>query len=157
MGVALLSVSADVLRSFHEPLNLGPDSSVNLVRHDGWIIMRDPPARSAECIGTSPFWRRHDERGRRWPRRGSTALRIVGYRNLTDLGIVVNDMSRDRSFVPCGRRSGSSAHCSLPFALVLFLGSLWTRGCCGAVLAQRTLAAAVAHNRPVPRDPPREE
>jgi two-component sensor histidine kinase len=151
-GVALLSVSADILRGFHEPLNLGQDSSVNLVRHDGWIIGRDPPLPEARNVSeTSPFWPdvMTSETGTYTATSQLDGItRIVGYRNLTDLGIVVfATVSQDTIIRTLWTSIWIVSALLVPFALVLFLGSLWTaRLLRRSALTQRTLAAAVAHN-----------
>ncbi|MEO7223854.1 MAG: histidine kinase dimerization/phosphoacceptor domain -containing protein, partial [Devosia sp.] len=151
-GAALLSVSADVLRQFREPLNLGVDSSVNIVRHDGWIIGRDPPLSDARNLAeTSPFWPEviANPSGTYTVTSQLDGLtRIVGYRNLTDLGLIVSaTVSQDTVFRGLWTSIWIVTALLVPFALVLFVGSLWTaRLLRRSAKTQHTLAAAVAHN-----------
>jgi two-component sensor histidine kinase len=151
-GAALLSISADVLRQFHEPLNLGPDSSVNIVRSDGWMISRDPPLAGKRNIAeTSPFWPEvsTSETGTYTATSQVDGVtRVVGYRNLTDLGLVVYaTISQDTIVRNLWTSIWIVSALLVPFALVLFAGSLWTaRLLRRSASTQRTLAKAVEHN-----------
>jgi two-component sensor histidine kinase len=55
-GVALMVIYADLMADFWRPLDLGPDSSVALLRDDGWIVARYPiPRESADLSRTVLF------------------------------------------------------------------------------------------------------
>jgi two-component sensor histidine kinase len=151
-GAALLSVPADVLRWFREPLNLGTDSSVNIVRSDGWIIGRDPPLAEARNVAeSSPYW--HDVMSNETGTYTATSqldgvTRLVGYRNLSDLGLVVfATVSQDTVMRGLWTSIWIVSGLLVPFAIVLFVGSLWTaRLLRRSASTQRTLARAVEHN-----------
>jgi two-component sensor histidine kinase len=151
-GAALLSVPADVLRRFREPLNLGEESSINLARKDGWIIGRDPPLAEARNISeTSPYWAdvsASDSGTYTATSQLDGVTRIVGYRNLRDRGIAVfATVSQDTVIRNLWTSIWIVTALLVPFALVLFVGSLWTASLLRrSARTQRTLAAAVEHN-----------
>jgi two-component system, sensor histidine kinase PdtaS len=151
-GAALLAVSADVLRQFREPLKLGADSSVNLVRSDGWIVGRDPPLAEARNVSeSSPFWPEVSvsETGTYTATSQLDGItRIVGYRSLKELGLVVfATVAQDTIMRGLWTSIWIVTALLVPFAIVLLLGSLWTaRLLRRSARTQRTLAAAVAHN-----------
>ncbi len=43
LGAAIIGVPTDLMSEFWGRLNLGPASSVSLVRDDGWLVARHPP------------------------------------------------------------------------------------------------------------------
>ena len=151
-GVALISLSSDVLASFIAPLNLGPDSTLTVIRSDGWLVARAPPLPEAINVAeTSPYWDevKSSETGSyvaTSPRDGIT--RIVGFRHLPKPSLIVYaTISQDALYRNLWTSIWIVMGLLVPIALALLGGSLWTAHLLRrSGQTQRTLQAAVAHN-----------
>jgi two-component sensor histidine kinase len=151
-GVALISLSSDVLASFIAPLNLGQDSTLTVVRSDGWLVARSPHLPEAINVAeASPYWNevKSNEAGSyvaTSPRDGIT--RIVGYRHLPKPGLIVYaTISQDALYRNLWTSIWIVSGLLVPIALALLGGSLWTAHLLRrSAQTQRTLQAALAHN-----------
>jgi two-component sensor histidine kinase len=151
-GVAVLAISDRVLEAFWGKQDLGPDSTISVVREDGWVIARYPPLRQAMNLGTLPVFKTLSagEAGtyvsERSPADGVS--RVVAFRHVPELNfIAIASVSRDAVLDNFWYAVRVVLLLMAPIAIALVLGSLWTaRLLRQSLRAGRSLAAAVAHN-----------
>jgi two-component sensor histidine kinase len=56
-GVALLVISGDLLQTLWAPQQLGPDSTISIMRDDGWIVARYPALAEPMTLGALPVFK----------------------------------------------------------------------------------------------------
>ena len=152
-GFAVLALPAGALDSFAAPLALTADSTISLIRDDGMIIARHPPlAQPMDMATASEHWAQIADSDAGTYDSGASPAEgvggIVGYRHVPRYGVIATgSVARDAALAPLWGAIGTVLWLLVPFALALFGGSLLTaRLLRQSARAQRTLAAAVAHN-----------
>jgi two-component system, sensor histidine kinase PdtaS len=126
-GVVTAYLSADVLSNTWSNLALGPESTVGLIRADGWLVTRYPvPQQTVDLSGAQLF-----DNVRQAPQGVFVSAaspvdgvaRRVAYRTLPDLGlIVVASISRTSATDALWSRIGSAAIIAGPiFIAMLFM------------------------------------
>jgi two-component sensor histidine kinase len=90
-GIVTLTISGDALNDMWAPQKLGPDSTVSLIRLDGWLVARHPALAKPINLSTSPpFAAQSGDTGayisERSPADG--VARVVAYHKLPQLGVV---------------------------------------------------------------------
>ena len=131
LGVAVIYVPADLLAQFWQSMDLGPGSTVGLLRDDGWLVARFPvPERTLNLAGYALFTEhlpKASEGSYETPASPADGRpRIVGYRRVeglplvTVIGIPTSVLTEDlRS------RLGEIALMAAFFGGALLLVSLW--------------------------------
>ncbi len=150
-GVALLSMPASILERFWAPQKLGQDSTVNVHLENGDMVGRYPALAAPANAGNSPNWPLIAANGSGTYSTVSPidhVTRIVGFRHIDDLGIVVfATVSQDAAMAGLWTSIIIVTWLLVPFALALVAGSLITAGLLRrSARTQASLAAAVAHN-----------
>jgi two-component sensor histidine kinase len=152
-GVAVLAIPAVALDTFWDAQAMLPESTISIIRDDGFLIARSPALPETMNVAeTSPFWQdvvEHDsgtyDSGRS-PADGIS--RIVGFTHLRDLhAIAIGSVSKDTVVAGLWTAIITVLWLMGPIAIALFGGSLLTaRLLRQSAQTQRTLSAAVAHN-----------
>ena len=151
-GVATLTISADVFKDFWTPQKLGADSTVNIIRQDGWLIGRYPPLPQALNLSTSaPFTTQASATSGTYVSENSPAdgiARVVAFHRLPQLGVVaLASVGRDAAYAGLWSAITTVLWLMVPIALALFVGSIVTARILNrSARTQASLAAAVAHN-----------
>jgi len=151
-GVAVVAFPGDLLRMFWEPQKLGTDSNVNIHRDDGWMVGRYPPlAEPIDATKVSSSWAMisSTENGSYVARSPLDGVqRIVGFRHIRDLGLVVfATISLDAVLANLWNSIFIVSALLAPIALALFFGALLTAKLLrDSAKTQARLAAAVAQN-----------
>jgi two-component sensor histidine kinase len=151
-GVAVMAISDRVLESFWQKQDLGPDSTISLVRDDGWVIARYPPLEEPLDLGTLPVFETLSagEAGtyvsERSPADGVS--RVVAFRHVPEVGLIaIASVSRDAVLENLWYAVRVILLLMAPIALALLLGALWTaRLLRQSAQSRRNLEAALAHN-----------
>jgi two-component sensor histidine kinase len=151
--VALLVVSADVMKDLWGPLQLGAASTVGLLTDDGWVVARYPALKETVDSSQAPPFAalKSSERGTyrsdRSPADG--VARVVGFKRSADFHVVVvASISQDAVFGPIWTSIATVLWLLVPIAIALLIGSLAT----AAILwrserTQASLADALEHNQ----------
>jgi two-component sensor histidine kinase len=91
-GVATVMIRAEVLVRFAAAQNLGPESTISIVRSDGWVIARSPAlATPLDLSGTPAFARLTSAAAGTYDSASSPAdgvARMVAFRHVDDLGYI---------------------------------------------------------------------
>lgn len=151
IGVATLSFDAALLTNLWQPLELGPMSSVSLVRKDGWIVARYPALPETMDLSTTPAYATLNAAPSGSYQAFSAAdgvARIVGFQHLPDMQLIVlAAVSQEAVFSQLWSSIVIVLWLIGPIAAALFVGALITaRVLRRSELTQRRLSAAVAHN-----------
>ncbi len=154
LGAAIIVIPAEMMSTFWLALDLGPDSSVGLIRADGWLVARYPvPDTTVDLSGYRLFTQdlaRADEglyHAERSPLDG--VARIVAFRRVEGLPlVVVAGVSKDEAVAVFWNRAGLLLVAAGPIALALLLCALWVARLLRADQRSRlSLARALAENR----------
>ena len=152
-GVAVLAIPATALTDFWDSQGLTDDSTISIIRNDGFIVARHPALpETMNMAETSPFWAdvAANESGTydsgRSPADGKS--RIVGYQHVPGTDVIAfGSIAREEVIDSLWRAIMTVLWLLVPIALALFGGSLLTaRLLRHSARTQRTLSAAVAHN-----------
>lgn len=151
-GVALLTISVDVLQRFWEPLNLGKESTISLIRDDGWLIARYPALPETMQLNTAaPFTSLAGQdvgayESARSPVDG--IARVVAFSRIPQVGtLALASISQDAVLAGLWSAIATVLWLMGPIGIALFVGSLLTaRLLRQSARTQASLAAAVAHN-----------
>jgi two-component system, sensor histidine kinase PdtaS len=154
LGAAVIIVPAHFLVEFWATLNLGPDSTVALIRDDGWLLARHPVPDetldlSADVLFTDqlPQGPAGSYRSVRSPADG--ADRVVGYYVVPRLPLIaIAGISTDSVMDRFWAQVGSAAAVAAPITLALLAISLWVVSLLRRDERQRLeLAQALEQNR----------
>jgi two-component sensor histidine kinase len=157
-GVAVLTVAGDVLKELWEPQKLGAESTVSILRSDGWIVARYPAIPQALNSGQSPpFTTLKDaETGTYISDRSPVdrVARVVGFHRLPSLGVVaIASVSRDAAVAGLWTAIITVLWLMGPIAIGLLVFALITaRMLRTSERTQAKLAAAVEHNQTLFRE-----
>jgi two-component sensor histidine kinase len=152
IGVAVLAIDATLLRSLWEPLDLGPDSTVSLVRDDGWVVSRYPALNEAVDLSKSSAFSTltASEKGTYVSSASPVdgVARIVAYRGAPRFHfIAIASISQHVAFASLWTAIITVLVLLGPIALALLVGAVWTaRLLRESARTQANLAAALAHN-----------
>lgn len=58
-GVVVATIPVDRISSFHQALSLGPQSSIGIIRDDGWLVAHHPQPDATMNVGKSPLFTEH--------------------------------------------------------------------------------------------------
>jgi two-component sensor histidine kinase len=151
-GIAMLAAGEDLLAGFAEPMKLGTDAAISLLRSDGWLVARYPALKEPINVGTSPNLQMMNETESgsylSGPSQVDGISRIVGYRHVADRDfIAIASLSIDAVLGPLWYSVWVVTFLIAPIALALLAGSLLTaRLLRQTVQTSRHLKAALEHN-----------
>ena len=151
-GVVTARIDGSLVEALWTPQNLGPDSTVALVRDDGKLIARHPALPDGLDLGPLPvFQRLTATRNGSYESEASPAdgvARVVAFRQVPGLHfIALASVSRDAVIAGLFAAIYTVLWLLGPIALALLAGSLWTAHLLRkSARIQHNLAAAVAHN-----------
>jgi two-component system, sensor histidine kinase PdtaS len=154
LGAAVIIVPAFFLWEFWATLNLGRDSTVGLIRDDGWLVARHPvPEETADLSDHVLFTEQLPQgpagsfRTQRSPADGVD--RVVGYYVVPGLPLIaIAGISTDSVMDRFWAQVGSAAAVAAPITLALLAISLWVVSLLRRDERQRLeLAAALEQNR----------
>jgi two-component sensor histidine kinase len=150
-GVAVLSMPASILETVWATQGLGKDSTLNVHLDDGEMVGRYPPLETPANASNSPNWPRiaaSDSGAYVTTSPIDGVMRIVGFKHLPDLGIVVfATVSLDAALAGLWNSIIIVSWLIAPIALALLIGSLITASLLRrSARTQASLAAALASN-----------
>jgi two-component sensor histidine kinase len=91
-GAAVMSISADVLATLWDNLKLGTQSTISLVRTDGWIVARYPPLPQPLDLSSTPIFKtvlEHDSGTYESPVSPADGVaRVVAYKHIPRLNLI---------------------------------------------------------------------
>jgi two-component sensor histidine kinase len=130
-GVAMIAVGAEVLANFWGPLDMGQDSTISLVRSDGWIIARYPSLKQGLNLAKLPvFADLQAGPSGSYLSASSPAdgvARVVSFRHLPTLGIIaIASVSQAATIGALWTAVYTVLLLMLPIAAALIAGSIWT-------------------------------
>ncbi len=134
LGAAIIGVPAELMSEFWGRLNLGPASSVSLIRDDGWLVARHPPPQGPMNLSGHVLFTEHLKRSPSgvYSNQVSPAdgvARVVGYQLVEGLPLVaVAGINRDAVLDRFWSGVGSVAVVAVPIALGLLAGAFWVAG-----------------------------
>ena len=154
VGAVAVVVAIEALSAFWRALDLGDDSSVGLIRADGWLVARHPvPAAAIDLSGYALF----TEYLPRAPAGVYTSpaspadgvSRIVGYARAEGLPLIaVTGVSARVALAPFWRRTSTLALIVVPTVLLFGAAMIWTRRLARRDATTREeMANALAYNR----------
>jgi two-component sensor histidine kinase len=158
VGSLVVFVKARVLEQFAAPQDLGVDSTISIVRDDGWIIARNPPLESPASISGTD--------GHRQIQNAETGAylsdaspidgvsRIVGFKHVPELGyIAIGSISTEAALGPLWYSIWVVSLLLAPIAIAVLVGSLLTAGLLRRTQrARQSLATALEHNEDLFRE-----
>jgi two-component system, sensor histidine kinase PdtaS len=154
LGAALIAVPADLLLEFWVSLRLGRDSSVGLVREDGWLVARYPLPDDTIDLSQYVLFTTYLPAAPAGVYQADVSpadgvSRIVGYYTVPGTPLVtVAGISRDAIVGEFWSRIGRVVALALPIALALLLVSLWVARLLRSDERQRLeLVQAIEQNR----------
>lgn len=157
-GAIVASIDSGLLETLSAPQDLGPGSTVSLVREDGWVIARNPPLAESTNLNTSPAM----ERIRSAPAGSYSSdvspvdgvSRLVGFSQVPDLGYVaIASIATDTALAELWYAIWVVSLLLAPIALAVLFGSLITaRLLRKTQSAQRSLTKALDHNEALFRE-----
>jgi two-component system, sensor histidine kinase PdtaS len=131
LGAAVIYVPADLLAQFWQSMDLGPGSTIGLLRDDGWLVARHPvPEQALNLAGYALFTEYLPKASEGFYEAAASpadgVARVVGYRRveglplITVVGIPVEVLT-DRFW----ERIAGITLVAAPIGLALLLVSLW--------------------------------
>ncbi|MBN9309861.1 histidine kinase dimerization/phosphoacceptor domain -containing protein [Devosia sp.] len=157
-GAVVATLPASILSQFALSQDLGPGSTVSVIRADGWIIAREPPlAKPLNLAGTAAMDSLAVGQAGSYVSPGSPAdgvARVVGFRHVDGLGyIAVASISRATALAGLWYSIWVVSLLLAPVALALLIGSLLTaRVLRRAQASSRSLAEALDRNEQLFRE-----
>lgn len=151
-GVALVAIDEQVMADFWARQNLGPESTVSVLRTDGWVVARYPALTQPLDLSKLPvFQTLSSGPSGTYDSPSSPAdgvARIVGFRHVPSLGLIaLASVSRDAVLGNLWSAVRTVLYLMGPIAVALLAGSFLTaRLLRNSERTRRNLAAAVAHN-----------
>ncbi len=152
-GIAALVIDASLLPTIWRLLDLGEDSTVTLVRDDGWLIARYPALPEALNVSNQPSYQAAMLEGRgtlssdRSPADG--IARVIAFQRLPDLGIIAYAaVSQDAIQAAIWQATGTVLSLMAPIAIALLIGSFFAAGLLrDSQRTQHALEVALARNQ----------
>ncbi len=151
-GVAVAIIGAEVLHRFAEPHNLGPGSTISVIRADGWVIARNPPLSEPMNVSGMPNFTTIEEAGAGSYESAASPVdgvtRIVGFNHVPEFGyIAIASIARETALAGLWNSILIVSLLIAPIAVALLAGSLITaRLLRRSEATGRSLAAALEHN-----------
>jgi two-component system, sensor histidine kinase PdtaS len=131
LGAALSVVPVEVMSTFWETLNLGLDSSVGLIRQDGWLVARHPvPSDALDLSGHELFTKQLPQSPSGHYRSAASPAdaiaRIVGYQAVPGLPLIaVAGVSQEAVLGGFRRNLAIPLSVGIPLLVVLLALSFW--------------------------------
>ena len=154
LGVATIGVPGDLLSRFWTTLDLGPGSTVSLVREDGQLVARYPAPPGPMDLSGHVLFTRHLRQAPSGVYHNPVSpadgvARIVGYHRVQGLPLIaVSGVSRNAILERFRSAIGSVAVVAAPVALALLGSSFWVAGLLRRYERQRVeLDEALERNR----------
>jgi two-component system, sensor histidine kinase PdtaS len=153
VGVAAIGIHASLMAEFWAPLDLGPGSTVSLIRDDGWLVARHPAPEASMDLSDHVLFTEHLPRAptgtysARSPADG--VVRIVGYRRVSGAPLIaIGSVAMDTALSRFRSRMRTAGAVAAPVALALLAVSIWVVALLRREERNRAeLAAALAENR----------
>jgi two-component sensor histidine kinase len=151
-GVVLLAFGGDVLDAFWAAQKLGAESTVSLIRADGWLISRYPALPETMNLSAAiPFTTQADQDTGAYlsPKSPVDGIsRVVAFRRVAALGLIaIASISQDVALAPLWNAIITVLWLLIPIGLALIVGSLITaRILRRSARTQASLAAALENN-----------
>jgi two-component sensor histidine kinase len=131
LGAAVTMVDADLMATFWAPLELGPASTVSIVRGDGWLVSRYPAIKQPLNLGKSDVFVKYlstNPNGTYFsdssPADG--VPRVVGFRHVPGLNLIaIASVSQSSTIGRFWHDVITFLALLAPIALVLLVGSWW--------------------------------
>jgi two-component system, sensor histidine kinase PdtaS len=151
-GVATIAIPVDKLGEFWSSMSLGPDSSVGVIRSDGWLVARYPPLETALDLSKTPLFTTHLPRKPNGFYHNATSpadgvARIVGYWRVEGWPLIatagINKSETLQSFW-AGVRSELAI--GIPVIAMIVASAVWIVWLLRAYSA-RNIALEIAHER----------
>lgn len=151
-GVALLTIGVDVMEAMWTPLQLGKESTIALIRADGWLVARYPALPQTLQLNTAPPFTSlaavdsGSYESARSPADG--IARTVGFKRLGDLGLVaIASVSQDQILAQLWGAIITVLWLLGPIGVALLVGAIYAaRVLRASARTQASLAAALAQN-----------
>jgi two-component sensor histidine kinase len=151
-GVALLVIGGDLLQTLWAPQQLGPNSTISIVRDDGWIVARYPALTTPMTLAPLPVFKTLTGGANGTylspvsPADG--VARVVAFRQVPKFHfIALASVSQDVVLATLWTAIATVLWLMGPFAIALLVGALLTaRLLRESARTQASLAAAVANN-----------
>ncbi|KQW81088.1 hypothetical protein ASC89_04455 [Devosia sp. Root413D1] len=151
-GAVVVFLDGGVLERLAVPQELGKDSTISIVRSDGWVVARNPALiHAADLSGTSGMTTLNSADQGTYESAASPVdgiARLVGFKRVPDLGfIAVASVSKETALAGLWYSIWVVSLLLAPIAVALLVGSLLTaKSMRRTRAAQRSLAAALEHN-----------
>lgn len=159
LGAAIIYVPADLLAQFWRSMDLGPGSTVGLLRDDGWLVARFPVPEQTLNLANYVLFTEHLPKASEGSYEAGTSpadgqARIVGYRRVDGLPLVtvvgIPTAVLTEGFLS---RLGQMALVAAPIMAALLLVSLWVvKLLRQEERAREALARALEENRMLLRE-----
>jgi two-component sensor histidine kinase len=129
-GAAVIRIPVEVMAPVWQSLDLGPDSTVGLLRDDGWQVARHPPTEKPANLGNYVLFTDYLKKGPSGVYETVSPVdgkpRIVGYRKVSNAPlIVVASIARDFAMTRLGEQMEQLALFLVPLLLGLGALSVW--------------------------------
>lgn len=157
-GVVALQVDNTLLDGLPAALDLGPESTISLLREDGWIVARVPTLETPLNLANLPVWGTlSGAPSGTYFSPGSPAdgiARVVAFRKVPGLPLIaLSAISRDTLLAQLWSAVWTVLFLMGPIAIALLVGSLWTARLLRRSEADRkSLALLVARNETLFRE-----
>lgn len=158
-GAASIAIPIDMMATFWSMMELGEESTVAVVRTDGWLVARHPALEAAISLAQSPLFTTYFPMSTSGyyhsavsPADGRT--RIVGYRQVDGWPLVATaGMERSEALQPFRSTLALALALGLPAMALLVIGAIWIARLLAADAARRAaLEEALERNRDLLRE-----
>jgi len=152
-GAASIAIPTKTMEGFWDLLQLGPRSTVALIRSDGWLVARYPKLEQSIDLSETPFFDNYlpgSQNG--FYHNADTAAdglsRIVGYQAVDNWPLIAaTSVAKSESLTRFWVGLGSSSLIAVPLVLLLGAGMLWILRLLRSDVEQRkTLEQALEKN-----------
>ena len=158
-GVAAIFISAQIMENFWSSLALGANSTVSMVRTDGWLIARYPSPRAALNLSEYELFSIHYKKAQNGSYIAAQSPadgvpRTVGYRQIEGLPVLaLASISTEETLKTFWRGVGIVLALFVPVFVALALGAFWLSGVMRRDEKRRAeLAQAVEDNKTLMRE-----
>jgi two-component sensor histidine kinase len=150
-GIVTLTISGEVLDGFWRPQKLGEDSTVCLIRLDGWLVGRYPPLKQTIELKNAPVFAPGSADIGTYVSESSPAdgvARVVGFHKLPQLGVVaIASIGQHAVFAPLWSAILIVTALIGPISIMLLIFAfVIARMLRQSARTQASLAAALEHN-----------
>lgn len=151
VGAAAIIIPANFLDRLREGLDMGPGSTLGLIRADGMLVTRSPVPPDTQNLSNYVLFTDHlpaSDEGTYFAHSPTDGVdRIVGYRRVQGYPLVaIASIAQSEALAEFWQTLGVVAAFSIPGLIGLGIFALWT------VRSQRALAAASAQNEVLLRE-----